>query len=90
MLEEIKSLWTGSEQFMLCRNPNGRAHRQHFCDVRDIVQGLVLGLEKEEAVGQEFTLAGAIYDWGGIVPVLAERYQLDYVEARLGNPIWRT
>ncbi len=86
MLEEIKSLWTGSEQFMLCRNPDGRAHRQHFCDVRDIAQGLVLGLEKEEAVGQEFTLAGAIYDWGEIVPVLAERYQLDYVEARLPLP----
>ena len=73
---------------MLCRNPNGRAHRQHVCDVRDIVQGLVLGLEKEEAVGQEFNLAGAIYDWGEIVPVLAERYQLDYVEARFPLPCY--
>jgi nucleoside-diphosphate-sugar epimerase len=55
--------------------------------VRDIVQGLVLGLEREEAVGQEFTLAGAaLFDWGEIVPYLSERYQAPYVEARIPPP----
>lgn len=76
--------WDGEEQFLLSRNPNGVPYRQHFCDVRDIVQGLVLALEKEEAVGEEFTLGGAaILDWGELVPWLAERYGIGYVEARL-------
>jgi UDP-glucose 4-epimerase len=86
MIEEIKAQWHGEERFLLSRNPNGRPHRQQFCDVRDIVQGLVLGLERAEAVGQEFTLAGALFDWGELVPSLAERYQLPYVEARLPPP----
>ena len=68
------------------RNPDGRPHHQQFCDVRDIVQGLVLGLEKEAAVGQEFTLAGAIFDWGQIVPDLSQRYGVPYVEARIPPP----
>lgn len=76
--------WNGEEQFLLSRNPNGVPYRQHFCDVRDIVQGLVLALEKEEAVGEEFTLGGAaILDWGELVPWLAERYGMGYVQARL-------
>jgi nucleoside-diphosphate-sugar epimerase len=87
MIDEIKAQWTGEERFLLSRNPNGQPHRQQFCDVRDIVQGLVLGLEYEEAVGQEFTLAGAaLFDWGEIVPYLSERCQVPYVEARIPPP----
>jgi UDP-glucose 4-epimerase len=87
MIDEIKSRWTGEEKLLLSRNPNGQPFRQQFCDVRDIVQGLVLGIEKDEAVGQEFNLAGAaLFDWGEIVPYLARRYQLGYVEARIPVP----
>lgn len=87
MIDEITSQWNGSEKFLLSRNPNGEPHHQQFCDVRDIVQGLVLGLEREEAVGQEFTLGGAaIFDWGEIVPFLSQRYGIPYVEARIPPP----
>lgn len=87
MIDEITSQWAGEEKFLLSRNPNDRPHRQQFCDVRDIVQGLILGLENDEALGQEFTLAGAaLFDWGEIVPYLAERYELGYVEARIPPP----
>ncbi|MCZ6681438.1 MAG: NAD(P)-dependent oxidoreductase [Candidatus Poribacteria bacterium] len=84
MIKTIESLWTGEEKFLLSRNPNGRAYKQEFADVRDIVQGLVLGLEKDAAVGEEFTLGGAaVFDWEEAVPYLADRYNLDYVDARL-------
>lgn len=87
MIEEITSHWDGAEKFLLSRNPNGQPHHQQFCDVRDIVQGLVLGLERSEAVGQEFTLAGAAtFDWGEIVPFLSQRYGIPYVEARIPPP----
>ena len=84
ILDDLRAKWTGEDQLLLSRNPNGVPHKQHFCDVRDIARGLVLGIEKEEAVGEEFTLGGAaIIDWGVAVPWLAERYGLTYADARL-------
>ena len=84
MLDDLRSQWTGEDQLLLCRNPNGVPHKQHFCDVRDIARGLILGLEREQAVGEEFTLGGAaIIDWGEDVPWLAERYGIGYADARL-------
>lgn len=85
--EEIRALWTGQDQFLLSRNPDGRPYRQQFADVRDIVQGLVLALERDEAVGEVFNLGGAaLFDWGAAVPYLAERFGLDFVEVR--RPDW--
>jgi UDP-glucose 4-epimerase len=84
IIESIKSLWTGEEKFLLTRNPNGTPYKQEFTDVRDIVQGLVLGIEKDEALGEEFTLGGAaLFRWEEAVPYLSERYNLDYVNARV-------
>ena len=84
MLDNLRAQWTGEDRLLLSRNPNGVPHKQHFCDVRDIARGLVLGIEKEEAVGEEFTLGGsAIIDWGEAVPWLAERYDLSFADARM-------
>ena len=87
MIKAVESLWTGEEKFLLSRNPDGRPHKEHFCDVRDIVQGLVLGIEKDAAIGEEFTLAGAaLFVWDEIIPYLCERYHTGYVEARMPTP----
>ena len=85
--EELKAQWTGEEQFLLSRNPDGRPFRQVYADVRDIVQGLVLALERDEAVGEVFNLGGAaLFDWSETVPYLAERFGLGYADAR--RPDW--
>ena len=87
MIDGIDSLWKGEERFVLIRNPDGRPYKQHLCDIRDIVQGLVLGIEKEAAVGEEYNLAGpAPFDWGEVIPYLSARYKLDFVEARVPDP----
>ena len=87
IIENIKSLWTGDEKFLLSRNPDGRAQKENFCDVRDIVQGLMLGIEKDAAIGEEFTLGGAaIFDREKIIPYLSERYKLGYVDAKVLQP----
>ena len=84
ILGELRSLWTGEEKLLLSRCPNGVAYKQEFADVRDVVQGLVLALEKDAAVGEEFTLGGAaLFRWEEDVPWFAERYGMEYVEARL-------
>ena len=70
MLDDLRAQWTGEDQLLLNRNPNGVPHKQHFCDVRDIARGLALGIERDEAVGEEFTLGGdAIIDWGRGCPL---------------------
>ena len=84
LLRELRSLWTGEEKLLLSRCPNGAPYKQEFADVRDIVQGLILALENDAAVGQEFTLGGAaLFRWDEVVPWFAERYGIDYVDARL-------
>ena len=84
MLETLLAGWDGEEKLLLSLNPNGVPYRQHFGDVRDIADGLALAIESDEAVGESFNLAGAaIFDWGELVPMLAERYKLPYVEARV-------
>ena len=84
MLDALRSLDDGTEQFLLSRNPNGAPFRQQFSDVRDIVQGLALALQTDKAIGQEFNLGGAaLFDWAEIVPFLARRHALPYVEARI-------
>lgn len=84
MVEALLAGWTGEEKFLLSRNPDGVAYRQHFSDVRDIAQGLALSIERDEAVGQVFNLAGAaIFDWGDIAPRLGQRFGLPVAEARL-------
>lgn len=84
ILGELRSLRTGEEKLLLSRCPNGVAYKQEFADVRDVVQGLVLALETDAAVGEEFTLGGAaVFRWDEHVPWLAERYGLEFVDARL-------
>ena len=89
IIETIKSLWNGEEKFLLSRNPNGTPYKQQFADVRDIVQGLVLGMEKEAAVGEEFTLGGnGVFKHEEVMPYLSERYQMDFVDVQLPQSLY--
>ena len=91
MLDDLRAQWTGEDRLLLSRNPNGEPHWQPFCDVRDIALGLILGIERGEAVGEEFNLGGAAdLDWGEAVPWLAERYGTGYADARLPSPNYFT
>ena len=84
LIEALLALDTGEEQLLLSLNPNGVPYRQQFGDVRDIAQGLLLSIEHEAAIGEAFNLSSpAIFDWGELVPRLAQRYGLPIVEARL-------
>lgn len=84
LIDALLAGWDGQERFLLSRNPNGTPYHEQFGDVRDIVQGLLLSIERDEAVGEVFNLSGAaIFDWGEIVPHLAERFGLPAADMRL-------
>lgn len=91
ILDNLRAQWTGEDQLLLSRNPNGVPYKEHFSDVRDIARGLQLAIEREEAVGEAFNLAGGvIIDWGEAVPALAERFGVSYTDARLPTPVHYT
>ncbi|GHC76486.1 NAD-dependent epimerase/dehydratase family protein [Limoniibacter endophyticus] len=46
----------GQEAHVLVRNENSRPYRMHITDTRDMVQGILLALEKPEAAGEVFNL----------------------------------
>ncbi len=80
----------GSEQLFLPRDAQGRPWLFHCCDVRDLVQGLTLLLEKPAAVGEAFNLAGpAPFAFDQVVPYLAERTGQPVVEATIDGPPMR-
>ncbi len=74
---------------LLPRDEAGNPWMFHCCDVRDIVQGLTLLLDRPEAVGQAFNLSGpAPFSYGEVIPYLAELANLTYLDAVIpGTPI---
>ncbi|MDP6780038.1 MAG: NAD(P)-dependent oxidoreductase [Candidatus Latescibacteria bacterium] len=88
--EALQELWEGDERLVVCRNPDGQPHQMHLVDVRDLVQGLLLGMERPEAVGEAFTLPGPCpTSWEEAVPYLSERLGIPYVEATVPGSIRR-
>ncbi len=72
---------------LLPRDQNGVPWMFHCCDVRDIVQGLTLLLDRPEAVGQAFNLSGpAPFSYGELIPYLAEQANLTYLDAIIPGP----
>ena len=67
------------EQLWIPRDETGQPWMFHFCDVRDLVQGLLLLLEKPAAIGEAFNLSGpAPFSFAEVVP---------YVAAKTGRPV---
>jgi UDP-glucose 4-epimerase len=69
----------GSNQLFLPRDAHGRPWVFHFCDVRDLVHGLSLLLEKPSAIGEVFNLSGpAPFSFDQLV---------SYVSRETGRPV---
>jgi UDP-glucose 4-epimerase len=84
-----RQLVPGTNQLWIPRDEQGTPWMFHFCDVRDLGQGLLLLLEKPAAVGQAFNLSGpGPFAFDEVVPYIAERTGRAIVEATVsGEPI---
>jgi UDP-glucose 4-epimerase len=77
----------GEEPLLLAREEDGSPYLFHYCDVRDLVQGIRLLLERPAAVGDVFNLSGpAPFSYDQAVPYLAERTGRPIVDARIPGP----
>jgi len=62
----------------------GRPWVVHPVDVRDIVQGLILAIEKEAAVNEVFNLVGpSAFGVNEAVKYISKRINMDYVTVNL-------
>lgn len=77
------------DQLWIPRDELGRPWLFHFCDVRDLVQGLLLLLNKPAAIGEAFNLSGpAPFAFDEAVPYLAGKTGQAVVEATVpGAPV---
>ncbi len=81
---ELAPLWEGEERLVILKDENGRPHKKHIADVRDIVHGCFCALDKPEAAGGAIQLAGPRpFTWDEAVPHLSERLGIPYIEAEL-------
>jgi UDP-glucose 4-epimerase len=77
----------GTKQLFLPRDEQGRPWMFQFCDVRDLVQGLLLLLDHPAAVGDVFNLSGpAPFSYDQAVGYLAEKTGRAIVEATIPAP----
>ena len=74
---------TAEKHYVGC-GPDGAPYRMGICDVRDLVQGLLLALEHPAAAGETFNLGPAsAVDFGEFVPHLARVTGLEVARVRL-------
>lgn len=86
-VEYLEEQAGSKEKLVIPYHPDGWPHKMHICDVRDLVQGLVLGLEKEAAVGEAFNLAGvAPFSYEEVIPYLSEAIGMPYFKAVIPIP----
>ncbi len=75
---------------LLARDADGTPYEFHCVDVRDVVQGLLLMLERSSAVGEAFNLSGpAPFSYDQVIPYLAEKTGFEFVDARIPGPTLR-
>lgn len=91
ILDVLEPLTADDEPLLVTYDQDGKPHTQELVDVRDIVQGLLLILDKPESVGETFNLAPACpVSLAEFIPYLAEATGRRYVEARIPVDLGRT
>lgn len=83
-IETLKGLAAPDEPLLLPYDRNGQPFYQELTHVEDIVQGLLLILDRPEAVGETFNLTPpAVTSLAELIPYMAAATGRRYVEAQL-------
>jgi len=80
----LEKLWNGKDKLLIPYDKSGRPYRVHPVDVRDLVKGLVLAMEKESAKGESFNLAGpASFSFDEAIKYVSHATGIPYLEVEL-------
>ena len=85
ILEQLQQQTGGERRLVVAKEEYGHPYQRVYVDVRDVVQALLLALEKDAAVGHAFPVVGKDQPTPSdkIVPYLARQLGLPYVEVNL-------
>jgi UDP-glucose 4-epimerase len=85
MLEALQREANGERRLIVARDEFGHPYQRVYVDVRDVVQALLLVLEKDAAVGHAFPVAGKDQPVTSeqIIPYLSQKLGVPYVAASL-------
>ena len=84
--QQIADLMEDPDGLIIPRGQDYRSWMEHHVDVRDLIHGILLCLEKDEAVGQAFNLAAPEPScWEAAVKLISEKTNLPYYERRIDN-----
>ena len=84
LIKLLEPLASPDEPLLLTYDQNGDSHYQELVDVRDIVQGLLLMLDRPEAKGESFNLTPpSIVSLGEFIPYMAEATGRRYEEVQI-------
>lgn len=83
---QVADLLEDSGALIIPRGPDYRSWREHHVDVRDLIQGILLCLERDEAVGEAINLAGPEpSSWEVAVKLICEMTGASYYERVIEN-----
>lgn len=86
----LEAVATPSEQHYIGCNADGQSYRMGICDVRDMVQGVLLGLEHPAAANETFNIGPKeSVDFDFAVPYLARVTGLSVVQISLSTAPYR-
>ncbi|MBS7609912.1 SDR family NAD(P)-dependent oxidoreductase [Candidatus Bathyarchaeota archaeon] len=83
-IDTIEREMKGDDCLVVGLDSKGRGYKSSIVDVRDLVQGILLTLEKDSAIGEAFNLAGPapIY-FPEIVPYISKKTGIRYITVTL-------
>ncbi|UCH26080.1 MAG: NAD(P)-dependent oxidoreductase [Trueperaceae bacterium] len=83
----LEGLQVDPKTLLLARDAGGTPYMFHYCDVRDLVQGLLLLLDHPDAVGEAFNLSGPVpFTYDLAIPYLSEKSGIPFVEVNIPGP----
>ncbi len=89
-LRTLQAVATTEEQHYIGCSPENVPYRMGMCDVRDMIQGITLGLEHPDAPGGIFNIgAEASFSFDEAVPYLARVTGLNVVRVSLATTAYR-
>lgn len=86
ILEDLQPV-NGGERILISYGEDGTPWRHTLCHVKDLVSGILLLLERDEAIGEAFNLGPAApYAVDVALKYMSEATGIPYVEAELPGP----
>ena len=83
LVQGDKEVWDKPNIVQLPLEENGNPFREHICDVRDAAEGVLLAVEKEDALGEVFNIAGpAAFTYTDAAPWLAKHLGVEAISGR--------